>query len=113
MYVKPKKNLGQHFLTSDKIAQQIADSIDYPVEDGKKAINRYISEIQYDRDDVLSVEAEKAAKRSGVSETAEEVKDAVEEKASVAEEAVAEKAEDIKEAVEEKAEDIKEDIKGE
>ena len=58
-------------------------------------------------------EAEKAAKRSGVSETAEEVKDAVEEKADVAEEAVAEKAEDIKEAVEEKAEDIKEDIKGE
>ena len=37
MYVKPKKNLGQHFLTSEKIAQQIADSIDYPVEEGKKA----------------------------------------------------------------------------
>ena len=38
MYVKPKKNLGQHFLTSEKIAQQIADSIDYPVEEGKKAV---------------------------------------------------------------------------
>ncbi len=37
MYVKPKKKLGQHFLTSEKIAQQIAESIDFPVEEGKKA----------------------------------------------------------------------------
>ncbi|MCR5453424.1 MAG: 16S rRNA (adenine(1518)-N(6)/adenine(1519)-N(6))-dimethyltransferase RsmA [Bacteroidales bacterium] len=37
MYVKPKKKLGQHFLTSEKIAMQIAESIDYPVAEGQKA----------------------------------------------------------------------------
>ncbi|MBO7438135.1 MAG: 16S rRNA (adenine(1518)-N(6)/adenine(1519)-N(6))-dimethyltransferase RsmA [Bacteroidales bacterium] len=37
MYVKPKKNLGQHFLTSEKIAAQIAGSINYPIDEDKKA----------------------------------------------------------------------------
>ena len=37
MEVRAKKSLGQHFLTSEKIASQIAGSIDYPVEEGKKA----------------------------------------------------------------------------
>ena len=37
MYVKPKKNLGQHFLTSDKIACAIADAVDYKNADGSKA----------------------------------------------------------------------------
>lgn len=38
MYVKPKKKLGQHFLIDLSIAKRIADSIDYPVEEGKKAV---------------------------------------------------------------------------
>lgn len=37
MDVKPKKKLGQHFLTDDRVAQRIADSIQYPVKDGCKA----------------------------------------------------------------------------
>lgn len=36
MYVKPKKNLGQHFLTSDKIACAIADAVDYVSADPAK-----------------------------------------------------------------------------
>ncbi len=38
MYVKPKKKLGQHFLVDLKIAQRIADSINLPVEEGKKNV---------------------------------------------------------------------------
>lgn len=38
MYVKPKKNLGQHFLTDLNIAKRIADSITYTTTDGNKPV---------------------------------------------------------------------------
>ncbi|MBR4440228.1 MAG: 16S rRNA (adenine(1518)-N(6)/adenine(1519)-N(6))-dimethyltransferase RsmA [Bacteroidales bacterium] len=38
MNVRPKKNLGQHFLTDLKIAKRIADSIDYVSPDGKRPV---------------------------------------------------------------------------
>ncbi|MBP5368829.1 MAG: 16S rRNA (adenine(1518)-N(6)/adenine(1519)-N(6))-dimethyltransferase RsmA [Bacteroidales bacterium] len=38
MDVKPKKNLGQHFLTDLNIAKRIADSIDYKASEGEKPV---------------------------------------------------------------------------
>ena len=38
MDVKPKKNLGQHFLTDLNIAKRIADSIDYQAGEGEKPV---------------------------------------------------------------------------